>query len=153
MPDPGPVPVPATAAAPPPSRPASLVTAVALLSLQAVAFAVLGAGIAVTPVGEQADATAGQVYPVLLFTVVVVLLLGAVAWSLWRLRRWARGAAVAWSLLMTVVSLSSLSQPLVNVPLLLVTAAVTLATAVAAILPATRLALEAADQEQTDPNA
>lgn len=122
-----------------PRRPATLVAAVALLTLQAAAFVTLGVAVAASGSGE--DVT----YPVSIFAFVVGVLLGLVAWSLWRRRAWARGAAVAWSLLLVLVGASQFGT---NPRAAIVVVLVGLVSAGCAVAPATRLALTGAESPE-----
>uniref|UniRef100_UPI0028AC2C5E hypothetical protein n=1 Tax=Miniimonas arenae TaxID=676201 RepID=UPI0028AC2C5E len=123
------------------ARPRTLVLAVVLLLLQAVGFAALAVGVLVTTAGDERVAS----LPVLAFALLAAVAVAAVGRSLWRRRRWARGAAVAWSLLLVLTGLSQLS---VNAPVAVGLAVLGLATAAAAVAPATRLALGSGEDDQ-----
>lgn len=126
------------------SRPVTLVVAVALLALQAGAFVALGVAVAA------AGSADGATYPVVVFAVVLGVLVALVAWSLWRRRRWARGAAVAWSLLLVLVGASQLGvNPAAAIGVILVG----LGSTVCAVAPATRLALDGTDPLEADDDA
>ena len=117
------------------ARPVALVVAAALLALQAVGFLGLTVAIVADAVAAD-DAVAGIATAA--FTAVVALGAALVAVGLWRRRRWARGPAVAWSVLVVLVGASQLS---VNPGVAAAIIVVGLVGAVAAALPATREAL------------
>lgn len=117
------------------SPPVTLVASVAFLVLQA---GMLGAlAVAVAAFSE----LPGTALPVVGFAAVFAVLVGVVAFALWRRRRWARGAGVAWSLLMALVGASQLGSNLTAAVLFIVIGLGTVGVLVAA---PTRLALEAA---------
>ncbi|MBN8883809.1 MAG: hypothetical protein J0H73_16050 [Salana multivorans] len=126
-----------------PARPVTLVACVALLALQAGAFVALGIAVVTGPTPAEG---AGAVYPVAVFTLLAGALLAIMALHLWRLRRWPRGAATAWGVLLMLVGLAQLS---VNGPVAIAVALAGAATAVTAFAPATRLAL-AGDSDGPD---
>lgn len=115
-----------------PYRPPSLVLAVALLALQAGILAALAASIAVGP------SEGGSSFPVVLFIALFAGLVALVATALWRFRRWARGAATAWSILMVLIGFSQLGA---NLFAAIVIIAVGLGTTAALLVPATRNSL------------
>lgn len=121
-------------------RPVTLVLAVALLALQAGMLAALAVAVWLSTTGAVALAL-----PVIGFAGAFALLVGAVAFALWRRRRWARGAGVAWSMLMALVGASQLGS---NLFAAIVFVLVGLGTVAALVAPATRLALEAEDAAQ-----
>ncbi len=137
-------PTPPDAALPPRPRPVTLVVCMALLALQAGAFAALAVAVGTGPAPASG---AGALYPVVLFTALAALILLVLAVSMWRLRRWTRGAATAWGVLMLLVGLSQLS---VNAPVALAVAVVGALTAGLAVAPATRLALVPPSEDADD---
>lgn len=140
-------PRPPGAAQQPRPRPVTLVGCVALLALQAGAFAALAVAVGTGPAPE---AGAGALYSVVLFTALAALILLTLAVSMWRLRRWTRGAATAWGVLLALVGLAQLS---VNLPVALAVAVVGALTAGLAVAPATRLALTPPDEDDEDDDA
>ncbi len=120
------------------SRPIALVVAAALLALQSVGF--LGLTVAIVADATAADDTAAGVATAA-FTAVVAAGAALVAIGLWRRRRWARGPAVAWSVLVVLVGASQFS---VNPGVALAIIAVGVVGAVATASPATRAALDGA---------
>lgn len=126
----------------PAPRPLTLVVAVVLLALQVGAFAALAVAVAASPGG----ADEGARFPVVVFATLAAVLLAVVTLSLWRLRRWARGPAVAWSILMVLTGFSQLG---VNVLAAIAVIVIGLVGAVTAAAPATRLALEAATESRS----
>lgn len=117
------------------ARPVTLVVAAVLLALQAVGFVGLTAAIVADGV-RAGDAAAGIATAV--FTAVVALGAALVAVGLWRRRRWSRGPAVAWSVLVVLVGASQFS---VNPGVAVAIIVVGLVGAVAAASPATREAV------------
>lgn len=127
-------------------RPPTLVAAALLLGLQAVGLMTMAIGAARSAPAEpepgEAEAVIGSVSvaPVVGFLVLAGLLVLVVGIGMWRRKRWSRGAAVAWSVLLVLVGLSQLGE---NLVVGLGVSAVALATAVCAVVSPTRLALEA----------
>ena len=121
----------------PERRPLALVLAAAVLALQAVVF---GAFACVIMAGA---AAAGELVSGLATTAFIALIaVGAsvVGLGLWRLRRWARGPAVAWSLLVVLIGASQLSvNPIVAIGIIVIG----LVGAGSAAAPSTRAALTA----------
>ncbi|PWD50269.1 hypothetical protein C8046_05935 [Serinibacter arcticus] len=126
----------------PDRRPVSLVVATAVLALQALVFLALTVAV-LTDALEVGEAAAGLAIGV--FTLVVAAGATLVAVGLWRRRRWARGPAVAWSVLVVLVGASQLS---VNALVAIAVVLVGLVGAVSAAAPSTREALAGVN----DPN-
>lgn len=82
-------------------RPVTVLVVVALLALEAIALVILGVSSLVASSGEPQAAGGSVVVAVFLLALAAVLAVMAV--SLWRLKRWARGASVAWSILVVLV--------------------------------------------------
>lgn len=101
----------------------------ALVGLQSVALAALAIAVAVT------TNDAGSAFPVIGFSGLFAVLLAAIAVALWRQKRWALGAATAWSLLMVLVGFSQFS---VNPAIACAVIAVGAATVAALVAPSTR---------------
>ncbi|PFG19172.1 hypothetical protein [Serinibacter salmoneus] len=102
-------------------RPVTVWVVVALLGLEALTLVVLGVSALLAAGG---DGQVGGSVVVAVFLLVLALILGALALSLWRLRRWARGACVAWSILVVLVGGSQFGvNPLVATLIVLAGAA------------------------------
>ncbi|GMA32078.1 hypothetical protein [Litorihabitans aurantiacus] len=93
-----------------PRRPWTVVVAAALLALQGLALVVLTAVVVRDSAGA-GDVAAGLATAA--FTVLLAAAALAVAVGLWRCRRWSRGPAVAWSVLVVLVGASQIP---VNAP-------------------------------------
>lgn len=118
-------------------RPVSLVLATAVLALQAGIF---GAFACVILAGAAAEGALVSGLATTVFIALIAVGAGLVGLGLWRRRRWARGPAVAWSILIALIGASQLSvNPAAAIGIILIG----LVGAGAAAAPSTREALTA----------
>lgn len=118
-------------------RPRSLLIAVLALVLQAGAFLALTLTLGIEALGD-AEVRSASI-GVIGFSLVAAVGLGFIARALWNRKRWSRGPAVAWSILLVLVGASQVS---VNPPIAIAVILLGLVTAGAAVAPATREALD-----------
>lgn len=109
--------------------------ATSVLALQAGLFGTF-AVVLVADAAERGELTAAL--PTSIFVVLVAFGAALVGVGLWRRRRWARGPAVAWSVLVVLVGASQIA---VNPPVGIAIVAVGLLGAGSAAAPSTRAAL------------
>ena len=130
-------------------RPRSLLITVLSLVLQAGAFLALTITLGVEAIGD-AEVRSASI-GVIGFSLVAVIGLALIARALWNLKRWSRGPAIAWSILLVLVGASQFS---VNQPIAIAVILLGLVTAGAAVAPATREALDSdsmlTDSDETD---
>lgn len=123
-----------------PEAPATLRWAVGLLAAQAVGL--VGLTIVLVYADVVATATTPQgAIGLTIFTALLAALLGLLAWSLLRRRRWARGPSIVLQLLLVPIGWTMINggQPLLGIPVI----ALGLAGAGLLLAPATREYLDA----------